>query len=72
MCTAPILDEIEINLKQEKQILFPKSSIGIVINYALTIVENLKWYIYERRFEIENNIENAIRLWAKGIKKYFF
>jgi hypothetical protein len=42
MFTAPILDEIEINLKQEKQILFPKSSIGIVINYALTIVENLK------------------------------
>jgi transposase len=53
--------------------LLPKSTIVIAINYTLTILENLKRYINDERFEIDNNnIENALRSLAKVIKNYLF
>jgi hypothetical protein len=73
MNAAPILDEIEIYLKKEKQHVLPKSSIAVAINYTLNIFENLKRYIDDGRFEIDNNnIENAIRPLAIGRKNYLF
>ena len=69
----PILDEIEKYLIEQQPIVLPKSSIGIAINYTLRIFKNLKQYIYDGRFEIDNNlIENAIRPIAIGRKNYLF
>lgn len=46
---------------------------GIAINYILNIYQNLKHYINDGRFEIDNNnIENAIRPLAIGRKNYLF
>ncbi len=69
----PILNEIEAYLKLEKNKVLPKSNIGIAISYTLTIFENLKQYVNDGRFEIDNNnIENAIRPLAIGRKNYLF
>jgi transposase len=69
----PILNELEIYLKSEKNKVLPKSSIGIAINYTLNIFDDLKGYINDGRFEIDNNnIENAIRPLAIGRKNYLF
>lgn len=69
----PVLDEIEEYLKQEKEAVLPKSTIGIAINYMLNIFDNLKQYIYDGNYEIDNNsIENAIRPLAIGRKNYLF
>jgi len=72
-CALPILNELELYLKTEKQKVLPKSSIGIAINYTLNIFQHLKQYVYDGRFEIDNNnIENAIRPLAIGRKNYLF
>ena len=69
----PILNELENYLKSEKDIVLPKSSIGIAINYTLNIFEDLKEYINDGIYEIDNNnIENAIRPLAIGRKNYLF
>jgi len=69
----PILNEIEQYLKTEKRNVLPKSSIGKAIAYTLNIFENLKQYLYNGKFEIDNNnIENAIRPLAIGRKNYLF
>ena len=69
----PILNELELYLITEKNNVLPKSSIGIAINYTLNIYQNLKQYINDPRFEIDNNnIENAIRPLAIGRKNYLF
>ena len=69
----PILNEIEEYLKTEKENVLPKSSIGKAISYTLNIFDNLKEYINDGRFEIDNNnIENAIRPLAIGRKNYLF
>ena len=69
----PILNELERYLIAEKDNVLPKSSIGIAIGYTLNIYENLKYYINDGRFEIDNNnIENAIRPLAIGRKNYLF
>lgn len=69
----PILNELETYLKTEKYNVLPKSSIGIAINYTLNIFDDLKEYIYDGRYEIDNNnIENAIRPLAIGRKNYLF
>ena len=69
----PVLNEIEEYLKTEKRNVLPKSSIGKAIAYTLNIFENLKQYVYNGKFEIDNNnIENAIRPLAIGRKNYLF
>lgn len=69
----PILNEIEIYLKTIVNQVLPKSSIGIATRYTLNIFENLKQYVYDGRYEIDNNnIENAIRPLAIGRKNYLF
>lgn len=73
MYALPILNEIEGYLIIEKDKVLPKSSIGKAINYTLNIFSDLKQYIYDGRYEIDNNnIENAIRPLAIGRKNYLF
>ena len=70
---APILDEMKKYLLEQVSIVLPKSTIGIAIAYTLRLFKNLSQYIYDGRFEIDNNgIENAIRPIAIGRKNYLF
>ncbi len=70
---SPVLDGIEIYLTKERKNVLPKSAIGKAIAYTLKIWQNLKLYIDDGRFEIDNNnIENAIRPLAIGRKNYLF
>jgi hypothetical protein len=70
----PILNELENYLIAQKDNVLPKSAIGIAIKYTLNIYGNLKCYIDDGRFEIDNNnnIENTIRPLALGRKNYLF
>ena len=69
----PIIQEIETYLKQEINLVLPKSPIGKAMAYTINIYENLKRYLYDGRYEIDNNmIENSIRPLAIGRKNYLF
>jgi hypothetical protein len=69
----PILDDMEEYMLNQRNKVLPKSSIGIAFNYALTIFENMKRYVEDGRFKIDNNLtENAIRPMAIGRKNYLF
>lgn len=69
----PIIQEIELYLKQEINLVLPKSTIGVAMAYTLKIYGNLKQYLYDGRYEIDNNmIENSIRPLAIGRKNYLF
>lgn len=69
----PILTKLESWLKENRVQVLPKSSIGVAINYTLNIFPNLKRYIEDGSFEIDNNmIENTIRPLALGRKNYLF
>ena len=71
--SLPTLLELEIYLKKQRDNVLPKSSIGRAISYTLSIFENLKTYVKDGRYEIDNNnIENAIRPLAIGRKNYLF
>jgi len=69
----PVLNEIESRLKQMSFEVLPKSAIGKAIVYTLKIYPNLKRYVQNGRYEIDNNnIENAVRPLALGRKNYLF
>lgn len=69
----PILREFELWLKENLNLLLPKSPIAKAITYTLRIWENLKRYTVDGRLEIDNNlIENTIRPLALGRKNYLF
>jgi len=69
----PILNQIEIRLKQMSFEVLPKSAIGKAIAYTLNIYPNLKRYVEDGSYEIDNNnIENAVRPLALGRKNYLF
>jgi len=69
----PVLNEIEARLKEMRFEVLPKSSIGKAIAYTLNIYPNLKRYIEDGKYEIDNNnIENAVRPLALGRKNYLF
>jgi transposase len=69
----PILEDMEKYMLDQRNKVLPKSSIGIAFNYALTIFDNMKRYIEDGRFQIDNNLtENAIRPLAIGRKNYLF
>ncbi len=69
----PILNEIETKLKEMSFEVLPKSSIGRAIAYTLNIYPNLKRYVEDGKYEIDNNnIENAVRPLALGRKNYLF
>lgn len=69
----PILDRMEKWLKKNIAEVLPQSKIGKAIAYTLNLWTELKGYIKDGRFEIDNNlIENAIRPLALGRKNYLF
>jgi len=69
----PILNELEVWLKEMSFEVLPKSAIGKAIAYTLKLYPNLKRYVQDGRYEIDNNnIENAVRPLALGRKNYLF
>jgi len=69
----PILEDMEKYMLEQRNKVLPKSAIGIAFNYTLTLFDNMKRYMDDGRFHIDNNlIENAIRPLAIGRKNYLF
>ncbi|MDX2368159.1 MAG: IS66 family transposase [Colwellia sp.] len=69
----PILNKLQIWLKENILQTTPKSAIGKAINYTLNLWESLVNYIEHGSYEIDNNlIENSIRPLALGRKNYLF
>ena len=73
LCAIPILTQMEQWLKEQINLVLPKSLIGKAIGYTLNLWENLKRYTLDGKFEIDNNlVENTIRPLALGRKNYLF
>ena len=69
----PVLQDMEVWLKQEIYNILPQSAIGKAFSYTLNMWERLKRYTEDGRFQIDNNlIENSIRPVALGRKNYLF
>jgi transposase len=70
---VPILEELKKWLDLNSFKVLPKSAIGTAIAYTLNIYQNLRRYVLEGNYEIDNNnIENAVRPLALGRKNYLF
>lgn len=70
---VPLLDQLERWLKEEINLVAPKSPIGGAIGYTLSLWPRLRTYITDGRYLIDNNrIENTIRPLAIGRKNYLF
>ena len=73
LCATPILNQMELWLKEQINLVLPKSLIGKAIAYTLNLWGNLKRYTLDGKFEIDNNlVENTIRPLALGRKNYLF
>jgi transposase len=73
LCATPILNQMERWLKEQINLVLPKSLIAKAIRYTLNLWENLKRYTLDGKFEIDNNmVENTIRPLALGRKNYLF
>ena len=71
--SKPVLDQLEVWMKEQIIHTLPKSAIGSAIAYTLTLWPRLVRYIEDGRFNIDNNlIENSIRPVALGRKNYMF
>ena len=70
---APLLDEFGKWIKEEINIVAPKSPIGTAIAYTLSLWQRLCNYTLDGRYLIDNNrVENTIRPMAIGRKNYLF
>ena len=71
--SKPILDGMEVWLREQIILVPPKSAIGVALAYTLNLWPRLVRYIDDGRFHIDNNlIENSIRPVALGRKNYLF
>jgi len=71
--SAPIMNEIEEYVKEQINIVLPKSLIGKAFGYTITIFPYMRNYLNEGSYQIDNNLtENAIRPLALGRKNYLF
>ena len=71
--TAPVLDELEAWLNEQKDELLPKSPLGVAVGYALNQWQALRRFAEDGALEIDNNVaERAIRPLAIGRKNYLF
>ncbi|WP_271769297.1 IS66 family transposase [Aquimarina algiphila] len=69
----PVLNRLEIWLKEQVLQVLPKSAIGKAIGYTLKLWDKLKRYTTNGCYMIDNNlVENTIRPLALGRKNYLF
>ncbi|MBK7173634.1 MAG: IS66 family transposase [Bacteroidales bacterium] len=67
--SKPVIDQMEVGLKEQIIQVPPKSAIGVAIAYTLNLWPRLIRYINDERLHIDNNfIENSIRPVALGRK----
>lgn len=70
---VPILNELEQWIKQEINLVAPKSPMGKALAYTLGLWSRLRAYVQDGHYLIDNNlIENTIRPMAIGRKNYLF
>jgi transposase len=70
---APVLDEMNQWLQEQRHQVLPKSDIGKALAYMLKYWPRLQVYTSDGCLEIDNNlVENAIRPVALGRKNYLF
>jgi transposase len=70
---VPILNDLEQWIKQEINIVAPKSPMGKALAYTLGLWPRLRAYVQHGHYLIDNNlIENTIRPMAIGRKNYLF
>jgi transposase len=70
---VPILNELEQWIKQEINVVAPKSPMGRALAYTLGLWSRLRAYVQHGHYLIDNNlIENTIRPMAIGRKNYLF
>jgi len=68
-----LMNELDKKIAEMNKIAFPKSPMGIALNYATQRWGNLLNYLYDGSLEIDNNwVENAIRSCTLGRKNYLF
>jgi len=71
--SKPIIDEIENYIEEQRNYVLPKSSIGKAFLYTIKVFPNMKNYLKNGDYQIDNNLtENAIRPLALGRKNYLF
>lgn len=69
----PILDKLEVLLKETALHTPPRSKLGIAVNYTLGQWHRLKRYIEDGIITMDNNLaENAIRPFVVGRKNWLF
>ena len=70
---VPILQELEIWLKENKLQVLPKSAIGKAIDYISTFGKGKKRYVNDGRYKVDSNlIENHMRPIALSRKNFLF
>jgi hypothetical protein len=70
---VPILEKFEEWIKQEINLVAPKSPMGKALAYTLGLWSRLRAYVQDGQYLIDNNlIENTIRPMAIGRKNYLF
>ncbi len=71
--SKPVLDQMEVWMREQIILVPPKSAIGMALAYTINLWPRLIRYIDDGRFQIDNNlIENSIRPVALGRKNYLF
>jgi transposase len=71
--SLPVLQELELWMKEQLPDILPKSAIGQAIVYTLGLWPRLTRYVHHGQVEIDNNlVENSIRPVALGRKNYMF
>jgi transposase len=69
----PIINELGKWNTVQRQLVLPKSPIGLAIEYASSLWDSLSNYLHDGNLQIDNNlIENTIRPVALGRKNYLF
>lgn len=73
LTAGPILQTVEVWLKNEAPKVLPKSPIGKAINYAIDHYDRLCRYVFDGRYRIDTNlVENGQRPVALTRKNYIF
>jgi transposase len=71
--SLPVLDEFKKWLKEKRQRVLPKSSLGKAIQYCLNQWDKLTGFLLDGRLEIDNNrSERSIKPFVIGRKNWLF
>jgi transposase len=71
--SVPVLDRLNLFLKEQANGALPKSQYGQAIGYVVNQWDTLHRYVEDGRFDIDNNIsERTLRVCAIGRKNWMF